>query len=236
MDALVMCGGRGTRLDADREKPLVRAGGVPMVERVIEALSGASGVGAVRAVVSPHAPDTREFLDGRVPLVETPGEGYVADLSAALADPRVERPVLTAVADLPLLAPAPVDDTVNAHARAGEASDLAVCVPAALKAALGVSAETTHTRPDGARPTGGNRSDPRAGHGEREVAPAGLNVVGAGEDEETLRVSWDARLAVNVNYREDLAVAERLLGGAGTDADTGADVDADAEGVGPDGS
>lgn len=202
MDALVMCGGRGTRLAVDREKPLVRVDGVPMVRRVVLALERATGIGAIHAAVSPHTPETREFLHGRVPLVETAGDGYVEDLGAALADPRVDRPLLTAVADLPLLAPSLVDDTVEIHTD----GDLTVCVAAALKSVLGVSAETTRT------------------HGGREVAPAGLNVVGSNDDgddsgttadQEILRVTWDVRLAVNVNYREDLTVAERLLDAAG---------------------
>ncbi|WP_226013176.1 NTP transferase domain-containing protein [Halomicrobium salinisoli] len=175
-----MAGGLGTRLDADREKPLVRVGGRPMVDRVIDALR-VSGVERVYAATSPHAPATREHVS--VPAIETPGEGYVADLEAVLTDDRIDRPVLTVVADLPLLAPDAVDDVLAAH----ETGSLTVAVPAGLKERLGVSADTTFDR------TG------------REVAPAGLNVVGDGPDR-TLVVE-DPRLAVNVNRPGDLTVA-----------------------------
>ncbi|WP_225335911.1 NTP transferase domain-containing protein [Halomicrobium urmianum] len=175
-----MAGGRGTRLDADREKPLVRVGGRPMVDRVIDALR-ASGVGQVYAATSPHAPATCEHVSA--PAIETPGEGYVADLEAVLADDQIERPVLTAVADLPLLSADAVDDVLAAH----ESGSLTVAVPADLKAELGVSADTTFER-EGS-----------------EVAPAGLNVVGDGPDR-TLAIE-DPRLAVNVNRPGDLAVA-----------------------------
>ncbi|MFT4885285.1 MAG: adenosylcobinamide-phosphate guanylyltransferase, partial [Natronomonas sp.] len=61
---------------------------------------------------------------------------------------------------------------------------------------LGVSADTTRA------------------HGGHELAPAGLNVVGADEDaEETLHVSYDARLAVNVNRPGDAEIAEVLADG-----------------------
>lgn len=181
-----MCGGRGTRLDRG-EKPLFEVGGEPMVDRVLAALRS-SRVETVYAVTSPHTPETTAHLDGRTPVIEAEGEGYVADLTTALE--HVDRPVLTVVADLPLLAGQLVDDTLDAH----DAGSLTVCVPTALKRALGVSADTTRA------------------HGGRELAPTGLNVVG-GDDDETLHVSYDARLAVNINRPEDADVAEALADG-----------------------
>ncbi|MFB6163950.1 MAG: NTP transferase domain-containing protein [Haloarculaceae archaeon] len=185
-----MCGGRGTRLDADREKPLVCVGDVPMLDRVCDALAD-SDVETVYAAVSPQAPATRDHARARedCTVVETPGAGYVADLDAARAAAGVDGPVLTCVADLPLLAPALVDDAIAA-AGAVDGGSVTVVVPAALKAALGVSADAAFER-DG-----------------RRLAPTGLNVVGAGG--EATRVRWEARLAVNVNRPADRAVAERL--------------------------
>jgi len=185
-----MCGGKGTRLDAPVEKPLFEIDGTPMVDRVLDALA-ASGVGSTYAVVSPHAPETREHLRGRpCEVIETPGEGYVADLDAALSDDRIERPVLTCVADLPLLAADPVDDVLATYDER-PVDSLTVAVPAALKRALGASVDTTTT------------------HEGRTVAPVGLNVVGAGGSD-GLVCSHDARLAVNVNREADAAVAELL--------------------------
>jgi adenosylcobinamide-phosphate guanylyltransferase len=216
-DALVMCGGRGERLRASAdavevpEKPLLAIAGTPMVDRVIDALAGAAPVEAVRAVVSPAAPDTRAHLRGRADdrtdfaVVETAGEGYVADLTAALDDPAVARPVVTAAADLPLLAPDAVEAALG---RSGDgARDLAACVPVALKTALGVSADRAREPGAGADVVG-----PAAG---RALAPTGLNVVGDGGTggdpaPELVHAGWDARLAVNVNYAADAAVARRL--------------------------
>jgi adenosylcobinamide-phosphate guanylyltransferase len=188
MDALLMCGGQGTRLDRG-EKPLFEIAGEPMVDRVLAALEG-SRIETVHAVTSPRAPGTAEHLSGRVPRIETAGEGYVADLTTALE--RVELPVLTVVADLPLLAGELLDRALEAH----DTGSLTVCVPTALKDALGVSADTTRA------------------HGGHELAPTGLNVVGADEAaEESLHVSYDARLAVNVNRPADADVAEVLADG-----------------------
>ncbi|WP_425604702.1 NTP transferase domain-containing protein [Halobellus ordinarius] len=221
-----MCGGRGTRLregvDGDRsgegasdgegghptddEKPLVEVAGQSMLSRVVEALRGSrvGESGTVHAVVSPQAPQTAERArDLSLSVVETPGDGYVSDLGTALD--AVGRPALTVPADLPLLAPEHVDDAIaRAHERSsgggpsateptkGHPTSLTVCVPAALKRRLGASVDTAFE------------------HDGREVAPTGLNVVAA--DDDTVALTYDARLAVNVNRPADRALAEALCG------------------------
>lgn len=179
-----MCGGRGTRLDADVEKPLFRVGGVPMVDRVLDALD-ASEVNSLYAVTSPVAPATRSHLD--VPCIETPGAGYVADLDTALEDDRLDTPLLTVAADLPLLDGETLDFALGAH----DEGSLSVLVPAERKRSLGVSDDTTFRR---------------AG---REVAPTGVNVVG--EDGDDVWLTEDRRVAVNVNTLADARVAEQFL-------------------------
>jgi len=179
-----MCGGRGTRLDTEAEKPLFRVDGVPMVDRVFGALAE-SHVDTAYAVTSSVAPETRAYLDG--PCIETPGEGYVADLDTALADERVSRPVLTVAADLPLLDGTVLDRVLAAHRK----GSLSVLVPAARKRELGVSDDTTFEREG------------------REVAPTGVNVVGERGDDAWL--TEDYRVTVNVNTLADARVAEQLL-------------------------
>ncbi|WP_435128147.1 NTP transferase domain-containing protein [Halobaculum sp. D14] len=191
-----MCGGRGTRLDADAEKPLFAVGGAPMVDRVRDALAAADRVDAVSAAVSPHTPDTRDHLadDDAVSVIRTPGDGYVADLQAALDV--TGTPVLTVAADLPLLA----GDAVDAVLVAADGSTT-VRVPAALKRELGVSVDSVDAGDAG---DAGDAADAAAAW-----VPTGVNVVA--DDGDTAVRSYDARLAVNVNRRADAAVAERLL-------------------------
>jgi len=214
-----MCGGRGTRLGGEAEKPLTPVAGRPMVDRVFDALAE-SRVETVHAVVSPHAPATRAHLVGERPaasVIDAPGDGYVGDLQYAMeAVGTTDAPLLTAAADLPLLDAAAVDAAIDAARAAGDdgaPASLTVGVPAARKRELGVSADAA-TEVDG-----------------REVVPAGLNVVGGDETERdgdesdagdaAVRVTGDARLAVNVNYPSDVRVAERLLRGG----DEGAEPD-----------
>jgi adenosylcobinamide-phosphate guanylyltransferase len=177
-----MCGGRGTRLGPG-EKPLQDVGGVAMVERVADALA-ASAVDRVYAVTAPHAPRTQARLDERgLTTIETQGDGYVADLQAALDDDRVEQPVLTVAADLPLLRGSVVDAVLECYERGA----LTVAVPAARVQALGYSVDTT-------MPVDG-----------QAVRPAGLNVVADGPEATVVR--RDRALAANVNRPRDLLTA-----------------------------
>ncbi|MFC7186739.1 NTP transferase domain-containing protein [Halorubrum yunnanense] len=224
-----MCGGRGTRLGGAVEKPLTPIGGRPMVDRALDALAG-SRVETAHAVVSPHASATRAHLVDERPeesVIDAPGDGYVADLRYAMdavgagdgddasdagdVGRSAATPFLTVAADLPLLDSEAADGVIDA-ARAAGAGDapasLTVCVPAARKRELGVSADTA-AEVDG-----------------REVVPAGINVVGGGKGEgndgdAAVHVTEDVRLAVNVNYPSDVRVAEGLLADGAADSEEG---------------
>lgn len=183
-----MCGGRGTRLEVDCEKPLYPIAGVPMVDRVRQALA-ASAIDRIYAVVSPNAPDTRAHLADELALIETPGDGYVADLGTALSDQRVTKPVMTVAADLPLLAPTTVDRVRERYTSRATTGSLTVCVPVALKRRLGSSVDTTLA------------DDPH-------LSPTGVNIVGGASAMRLRETSYDRRLAVNVNRLDDARLAE----------------------------
>ncbi|UWG46794.1 GTP:adenosylcobinamide-phosphate guanylyltransferase [Halanaeroarchaeum sp. HSR-CO] len=176
-----MAGGQGTRLGRG-EKPLCEIGGVPMVDRVLRALED-SEIDRALVVTSPQTPATAAHVSA--PVVETPGDGYVADLGVALE--RVSLPVLTVVADLPLLSGAVVDRILDATGT----DSTTVCVPADLPHRLGATVDRT-TTVDG-----------------RTAVPTGVNVVGATDRTETL-IMHEPTLAVNVNRPRDARVAEAL--------------------------
>ena len=185
MDALVMCGGPGTRLQARIEKPLVDVDGKPMIERVYHACLE-SDIDQVFGVVSPQTPTTEQWLSDRdVPIIITPGDGYVADLQLALQ--RVGTPVITVAADLPLLIASHIDTLIDEY----DGPSITGCVPTEVKAKLDLSVDTTIT------------------HGTYEYAPVGLNIV-ADCDDEAVYVFSDDRIAVNVNRPTDIEIAEGL--------------------------
>ncbi|THE65564.1 cobalamin biosynthesis protein CobY [Salinadaptatus halalkaliphilus] len=194
-----MCGGEGTRLESHHEKPLHPIDGVPMVDCVLAALAD-SRVETIYAAVSPNAPETRAYLEGSddgiddsLPgsptPVETAGEGYVADLLALLERPALSAPIVTVAADLPLLEPAVIDRLLAAHG--DSAASRTVCVPVSLKRRLAVSVDSTLESHD-------------------YLAPTGVNVVG-NSAQSMHHVSYDPRLAVNVNRRTDARTAANHL-------------------------
>ncbi len=181
MDALIMCGGKGTRFQCPTEKPLVQLAGRPLIRHVITSLED-SACETVYAIASDHTPETTRQVD--VPVIHTPGEGYVPDLQTAIADDRISLPVLTITADLPLLTSNIIDHVLEQYT----GISLTVYVPAAFKRRLGVSIDTTVTKND------------------ENLVPTGLNIVHG--DESTYYISNNPRLAVNVNRLGDLQIAE----------------------------
>ena len=184
-----MCGGRGTRLrpEIDVEKPLLQVDGRPMIAHVLAALDE-SRIETISAAVSPATPETAAWLEPQgVRVIDTPGEGYVADLRTALDS--VGRPVLTVSADLPLLTAEHVDRLISEYSE----GSLSVCVPLAVAEDVAASVETT------------------VDHDGETVVPTGLNVVGRGDDRQTV---WtDRRLALNVNRPADCRRADQWLSG-----------------------
>ncbi|MBS3759967.1 MAG: NTP transferase domain-containing protein [Halodesulfurarchaeum sp.] len=182
-----MCGGQGSRLEFEGEKPQYEIAGQPMIDRVIDALE-ASTVDQVSAVGSPQVPETRAHVD--IPVIEGTGDGYVADLSLALE--QVEQPVLTLGADLPLLDGPAIDWVLDAY----DTGSAMVAVPVERKTELGVSIDSTSE------------------YQGTIVTPTGVNVVGDPEPEDTL-MTTDPKFAVNVNRPRDAWIATVLAGSNG---------------------
>ena len=222
-DAVLLCGGRGTRLGGDVEKPLVEVGGRPMIGRVFDALAG-SRIRRVVAVSSPYTPATTAAIeagdvgpspgnDTKEPsterrgsaglacdLVGGDGDGYVDDLDRGLD--AVDGPALTVTSDLPLVRPRDVDDAIAAAVGSedGDPGDLAADRTSIDSVAVCVPVSLKREL--------GASVDTSFIHDGLEVAPTGLNVVGGGDD--TVVVRRSETLAVNVNRPQDLELARRL--------------------------
>ena len=87
MIAAIMCGGKATRMQAGREKPLLEVGNAAMIERVVSALLGSGKFAKIVAVVSPNTPQTKGFLESRgIEVIETAGEILSPSLAGAIYD------------------------------------------------------------------------------------------------------------------------------------------------------
>ncbi|HII61057.1 NTP transferase domain-containing protein [Pyrococcus horikoshii] len=79
---VIMAGGRSSRMGA--EKPILKVNGKPMILRVYEE---STKVGETLVAISKNTPKTRELcIKEGIPLIETPGEGYVEDVRYLLKE------------------------------------------------------------------------------------------------------------------------------------------------------
>lgn len=96
-----MAGGKGTRMDLDQEKLLLKYK-KPVILHVIDALKESDCFSKVVAVTSPNAPKTKQLIEqSRVEIFDTPGNGYVNDLNQILSS--LDDHVLVCSGDLPFL-------------------------------------------------------------------------------------------------------------------------------------
>jgi adenosylcobinamide-phosphate guanylyltransferase len=103
--AAIMCGGRANRMrqQAGVEKPLLKVYGTAMIEHVISALSNSEKFDRIVGTVSPNAPKTWKLLKSMgIETIETSGQGYSQDLSLLLSILEPHK-VLVVPADIPLL-------------------------------------------------------------------------------------------------------------------------------------
>jgi len=195
--ALVMAGGKGTRMKTREEKPLLKVGGKPMIEHVLNALKGTKKLEAIIVAVSEHTPKTatvaKKFL---VKVLETPGKDFVSDMQYAVKKLKLDM-VLTISADLPFVTSEFIDEVIERYEHCGKPG-LTVTVPAETRERLGIESDYVF-EVEGKR-----------------LIPAGINLIDGRriqekELEEEILVVDDERVAMNVNSPKDLRVAELML-------------------------
>jgi adenosylcobinamide-phosphate guanylyltransferase len=196
--ALVMAGGKGTRMQIAQEKPLIKVCGKPVIEYVLEALKKAKKIDSVIVAVSNCTPKTAVFLSQfPVKVVQTPGKDYVSDMG--YASQTLKLGVFLAIAaDLPLVKGEVLDAIIERYERCGKPA-LTVAVPLETKTKLGMSVEYSF-KMDG-----------------RDVVPVGINVIDGSKrygdewlDQDICLLDLN-ELAVNINTIQELHLAERLI-------------------------
>lgn len=110
MHALVMAGGKGTRMNTRCEKPLININGKPMISYVLNALIDSKCFNYVWVTVSKNTVNTKIYLNEHyrsVKVIDTHAIDYVYDLNYALKyihnNMYRAEPILITAADLPLL-------------------------------------------------------------------------------------------------------------------------------------
>ena len=101
MIGLVMAGGKGTRMNLDDEKLLLKFK-KPVILHVIDSLKNSNSFSKILAVTSCNSPKTKKLLEeNNIETFDTSGIGYVEDLNSILKI--INEHVLVTSGDLPLL-------------------------------------------------------------------------------------------------------------------------------------
>jgi adenosylcobinamide-phosphate guanylyltransferase len=194
--ALIMAGGRGTRMVPGVEKPLAEVGGKPMLVHVVEALKKSESIERIVVAVSPHTPKTATVARKiGAEVLETAGLGYEEDMKFAIKQLKLND-VMVLSADLPLLTPSLVERAIGSYRKEKKP---ALCVMAPIEA----------VEKNGAKPSFVFEA------GEERMVPIGVNVIdGTRIDEpkleEAVLVANSDDSILNVNTAEELRMAREL--------------------------
>jgi adenosylcobinamide-phosphate guanylyltransferase len=198
VSALVMAGGKGTRMGSPEEKPLIEVCGRPVIEYVLEALKKAKKIDKVYVAVTERTPKTAKHMeDYPVKLVMTPGTDYVSDMGYATQALKLGK-FLAIAADLPLITGEVLDRIVERYENCGKPA-LTVAVPIETKTRMGMSVEYSFKMDD------------------KDVVPTGINVIDGSKrygdewlDQDIFLLDKE-ELAINVNTPKELEIAENIL-------------------------
>jgi adenosylcobinamide-phosphate guanylyltransferase len=191
--ALLMAGGKGTRMNSDLEKPLIIVKGKPLIEHVLGALQDSSGVDEIIVATSPHSPETTLHMENLgFQVVVTPGRGYVEDLSFILSQEDFkDEIILTITSDLILITSEIIDRVLEEYHKSPTPA-MSVMVPVEIF----------------------REHDLKASLVLENLVPSGLNILrgkDTEQDEEVL-VLDKIELALNINSPEDIICLEKLWG------------------------
>jgi adenosylcobinamide-phosphate guanylyltransferase len=113
MIGFVMAGGKGSRMNLDGEKLLLKYK-KPVILHVVDSLNDSKCFSKILALTSLHSPNTKKLLqENNIDTFDTSGIGYAEDLSLVLQS--TNDSVLVTSGDLPLLDKEIVQQIVNCY-------------------------------------------------------------------------------------------------------------------------
>jgi adenosylcobinamide-phosphate guanylyltransferase len=190
--ALIMAGGKGTRMELDVEKPLIEINGKPMIQYVIDALENADKINNIIVATSGNTPKTETFLNERgIETIKTHGDGYVNDLGFILSNFKLDEVLLTITADLPLIRGDIIDYVLGEYEKSKKPA-MSVLVPIDVFEKYSLKPTMMF---------------------ENHV-PSGLNILrgtNKTQNEEVLIIE-KIELALNINTYEDIKFLKKIVG------------------------
>ncbi len=197
--ALIMAGGRGSRMGLPKEKPMLPFLGKPLLDWVAQAVLDAKKVSEFCVITSSNTSQTEQHCkDMGWKFVHTDAKGYHDDLKQAIRQLGWLGPVLTMPSDVPAIT-GPILDRVVGEFEASGKEFLAVFVPIQKRLDLGLSISST---------------DEYKGVW---YAVSGVNVIngarvlGEGKVETAALITEEINVVLNVNTSKDFEIAQKLM-------------------------
>ncbi|MGZ7208699.1 MAG: NTP transferase domain-containing protein [Methanobacterium sp.] len=188
--ALIMAGGKGVRMEANAEKPLLKINGKPMIQYIIDALENSKKIDEIIVATSKNTPETTEYLKSLgIKTIITSGEDYINDLGMILSKYSESDVLLTITADLPLITGEIIDYVISVYEKSPK-SAMSVMVPVNIYEKYGLKPTSTIDN----------------------VVPSGLNIligINKTQNEEVLIIE-KIELALNINTCEDIKFLKKL--------------------------
>ena len=189
--ALVMAGGKGSRMNFNGEKPLIKINNQPMILHVINALMQ-SRIKEIVVATSKNTPKTDEFLKNQgIKTILTPGKNYVHDLQFIISNFKLDDVLVTITADLPLINAEIIDYVLDKYEESKKEA-MSVVVPEDFLKKYNLNPTSVF----------------------ENLVPSGLNIlrsINKTQNEEVL-ILEKIELAVNINTCEDINLLKKLLG------------------------
>ncbi len=197
--ALIMAGGKGTRMGLPVEKPLLPLLGKPLIDWVAKAVSSAQNISEFYVVTSANTPETEKHCQLRGwKVLRTDAKGYHNDLKQATLMAGLMGPVLTIPADSPAIKGKFLDKIVSQFEECGK-DFYAVFVPIETREDLGLSVDSTDE------------------YNGVWYAVSGVNIVngskiqGEGKIETCALITKEVEVLLNINTTKDLKLAEKIF-------------------------
>jgi len=198
VSALIMAGGKGTRMNSLEEKPLIEICGKPVIEYVLSALKNAKKIDDIYVAVTERTPKTALHAEKlQTKIVTTPGKDYVSDMGYATQTLKLGK-FLAIAADLPLITGEIIDQIVKRYENCGKPA-LTVAIPIETKIKMGMSSEYSFKMDN------------------KDVVPTGINIIDGNKrygDEwldQDIFLLDQIELAININNPQELQIAKKLL-------------------------
>jgi len=197
--ALIMAGGKGSRMGLPTEKPLLIFLDKPLIDWVADAIIDTKNVSEFYVVTSSNTPLTEKHcLAKGWKVLRTDAKGYHNDLKQAVAEANLTGPILTMPSDVPAITGQVLDKIISAFEVCGK-DFLAVFVPIKARQDLKLSISSI---------------DEYKGVW---YAVSGVNIIdaakiqGDGKIETSAIITQETEVLLNINTTKDLEVAERIM-------------------------